>query len=193
MFELGLLAILLHDTGYLKKRGDDSGTGAKYTIVHVGRSAVFANELLTEKGFNPEDIRAVENMIHCTGLDMALDRIPFQSELERVTGFALGTADLLGQMAAADYVDRLPELYGEFAEAALAATDRTHLVTRYSSAEDLMRRTPQFWERAVRPKLERDFQGIYLFLNDPFPHGPNAYLERIEANMERLRAMFSAG
>ena len=34
-----------------------------------------------------------------------------QSELERVLGFALATADLVGQMAADDYVDKLPELY----------------------------------------------------------------------------------
>src|ERR1041385_7819076 len=40
--ELGILAILLHDTGYLKKRQDTEGTGAKYTVVHVTRSAQFA-------------------------------------------------------------------------------------------------------------------------------------------------------
>src|SRR5215467_1802781 len=49
--ELGLMAILLHDTGYLKKRDDTTGTGAKYTIVHVTRSAEFAEQLLTEKMF----------------------------------------------------------------------------------------------------------------------------------------------
>src|SRR2546425_230349 len=38
MFELGLLAILFHDTGYLKKKSDTEGTGAKYTPIHVGRS-----------------------------------------------------------------------------------------------------------------------------------------------------------
>src|SRR5262249_44544091 len=42
MFQLGLLAILLHDTGYLKKSGDTEGTGAKYTVTHVSRSADFA-------------------------------------------------------------------------------------------------------------------------------------------------------
>jgi hypothetical protein len=31
MFELGVIAILLHDTGYLKKQDDYEGTGAKYT------------------------------------------------------------------------------------------------------------------------------------------------------------------
>ena len=51
IFQLGILGILLHDTGYLKKRGDNDGTGAKYTVTHVGRSADFAAQLLAEKGF----------------------------------------------------------------------------------------------------------------------------------------------
>ena len=57
----------------------------------------------------------------------------------------------------------------------------------FSSAEDLMQKTPTFWERFVRPKLDRDLGGLHQFLNDPYPSGPNSYFERIEANMERLR------
>src|SRR2546421_4262708 len=106
MVELGLLAILLHDTGYLKKRDDVEGTGAKYTLTHVHRSADFAAELLGDKGFADNEVRAVENMICCTGVDAKLSAIPFQSEQERIVGFALGTADLLGQMAADDYVEQ---------------------------------------------------------------------------------------
>src|SRR5262245_54196645 len=117
LFELALLAILFHDTGYLKKRGDSQGTGAKYTLIHVDRSADFAAEFLREKGFSPDDIAAVRNMICCTGVNADLQSIPFRSPLERVLGFALATADLLGQMAARDYVDKLPILYLEFAEA----------------------------------------------------------------------------
>src|SRR3954469_5404512 len=52
MFELGILAILFHDTGYLKKRGDNEGTGAKYPLVHVDRSAEFAGTLLAAKNFS---------------------------------------------------------------------------------------------------------------------------------------------
>ena len=187
MFKLGLLAILLHDTGYLKKRNDTEGTGAKYTVTHVDRSAKFAAEFLGEKGFNPGDVKAVQNMIHCTGVDAALGVIRFQSEPERIVGFALGTADLLGQMAAEDYVDKLPVLYSEFAEAAQYSKDKTHFVAMYSSAADLMKKTPGFWEKFVQVKLDRDFGGLYRFLSDPYPDGPNEYLMRIEANMERLR------
>jgi hypothetical protein len=186
-FQLGLLAILLHDTGYLKKRNDAEGTGAKYTVTHVHRSAQFAAELLAEQKFPPSDIRAVQNMIHCTGMDSILNSIPFQNDLERIIGYALGTADLLGQMSAEDYVDRLPELYSEFAEAAHHSKDRTHFVFRYSSAEDLMKQTPEFWTNNVQRKLNRDFAALYQFLNDPYPQGPNPYVQRIEANMERLR------
>jgi predicted metal-dependent HD superfamily phosphohydrolase len=187
MFELGLLAILLHDTGYLKQRSDREGTGAKYTITHVERSAEFAARLLTEKGFTPSEIQAVQNMIHCTGVDSVLHTIPFQNDLEKLTGFALGTADLLGQMAADDYVEKLPVLYTEFAEAVRYTKDRSHFIAAFSDATDLVRKTPMFWDKYVRRKLERDFGGLYRYLNDPYPDGPNAYLQRIERSMECIR------
>src|SRR5205085_10726315 len=59
MVQLGLVAILLHDTGYLKTRDDKEGTGAKYTLVHVNRSCDFAAKLLTEKGYSNAQIKAV--------------------------------------------------------------------------------------------------------------------------------------
>lgn len=187
LFELGILAILLHDTGYLKRREDRSGTGAKYTVTHVRRSAEFAAQLLAEKAFTPADILAVQNMIRCTGVDATVDAIPFQSDLERMVGCALATADMLGQMAAPDYLDKLPVLFAEFAEAAAFSGDPTAFAMSFTSAEDLIRRTPQFWEGVVKPRLERDFGGLHRFLNDPYPDGPNPYVERIEAHMARLR------
>jgi hypothetical protein len=184
-FELGLVAILLHDTGYLKQRGDNEGTGAKYTLVHVSRSAEFARDLLAEKGFHADEIRGVENMIRCTGVNADLSRIPFSSELERRVGFALGTADLLGQMAATDYVDKLATLYQEFEESNRYSGHSSGPGV-FTSAEDLRSKTPLFWENYVLPKIETDFGGLYRFLADPTGH--NAYLERIRANISRLRA-----
>jgi hypothetical protein len=187
LFELGLLAALLHDSGYLKKNTDLEGTGAKYTVIHVHRSAVFAAELMAEKGFAAPKIKAVQNMILCTGINAALDAIPFQSQLERIAGFALGSADLLGQMAADDYVDKLPLLYAEFAEAARHNQDKKSFVSLFVSAADLRQKTPGFWQEYARVKLDRDFGGLYRFLNEPYPSGPNDYIRRIEANMARLR------
>jgi hypothetical protein len=191
-FELGLLAILLHDTGYLKKQDDMQGTGAKYTAIHVGRSIEFAAKLLTPKKFSSEDIRAVQNMIRCTGVDAVLNDIPFQSELERITGFILGSADLIGQMAAEDYVEKLPVLYAEFAEAAAYCHNNALFIASFSSAEDLMQKTPNFWKKFVLGKLEHEFGGMHHFLNSPYPDGPNFYLDRIEDNIERLSRQLAA-
>jgi len=185
MFELGLLAILLHDTGYLKVRGDNEGTGAKYTLIHVSRSANFAQQLLTEKGFSTEDAGIVMRMIRCTGVNVKIDAIPFQGEVERTIGFCIGTADLLGQMAATDYVDKLPILFDEFAESARYSGTKT----MFESAEHLLKMTPMFWEKYVRPKIEKDFQSNFRFLSEPYPDGLNPYLAAIEANIERSKRL----
>ncbi len=187
MFQLGVLAILLHDTGYLKKKNDVEGTGAKYTITHVSRSADFAEELLSEKGYTAEQIRAVQNMICCTGVTASPNSIPFQTELEKVTGCALATADLLGQMAADNYVEKLPTLYAEFAEAVQFTGERNHFVASFASAADLVEKTPIFWANIMQAKLDGDFGSLYRFLNDPYPSGPNYYLDRIALNMARLK------
>jgi hypothetical protein len=187
MFELTLIAILMHDTGYLKKRTDTTGTGAKYTHVHVARSADFARQLLTEKSFKTEEIDAIRNMIRCTGINADLKAIPFQADWERILGFALATADYLGQMAAPDYVDKLPVLFEEFAESARFQTGDPKATGMFKSAEDLIQKTPGFWEKYVIPKINNDFLGVYKYLSAPYPNGINDYIARIEANINRLR------
>jgi hypothetical protein len=191
-FELGMLAILMHDTGYLKKKWDTEGTGAKYTLTHVDRSIQFAGELMRGHDCPVADILAVQNMIRCTGVNVKLDTIQFQDELERLAGFALGTSDLLGQMAAADYVDKLPVLYSEFAEAARYNEGKMKAGGFFASADDLMQKTPLFWEKYVRQKISREFLGLFQFLSVPYPDGRNFYLERIDANIARLRRQLAA-
>ena len=191
-FQRGLLAVLLHDTGYLKRRDDAAGTGAKYTAVHVMRSHAFVDAFLAAKGFQPADVRAVQNMISCTGINVDLKAIGFQSEAERTVGFAIGTADLLGQMAARNYVEKLQVLFEELSEAARFAEAPLPGKFAFASADQLVRNTPAFWERYVLPKIEDDFGRLHLFLNDPYPDGPNPYLQRIEENMARIRAEASS-
>ena len=184
----GLLAVLFHDTGYLKRHDDTEGTGAKYTAIHVLRSQAFVEAFLAAKGISRADVQAVQNMISCTGINVDLKTIRFQSEAERTVAFALGTADLLGQMSASDYVEKLRVLYEELTEAARFADAPLPGKFAFASAEQLVRNTPAFWERYVRPKIDRDFGGLHTFLNDPFPDGPNPYLQRIEENIVRIRA-----
>jgi hypothetical protein len=107
-------------------------------------------------------------------------------------GLALGTADLLGQMAADDYVEKLLVLYLEYAEAARTNPQKSNLVSTFSSAKDLLRKTPDFWEKYVKAKLDRDFGGQQRYLNQPYPGGPNCYMDKIEANMQRLRKVINS-
>ena len=94
---------------------------------------------------------------------------------------------LLGQMAAADYVDKLPILYEEFVESARFHAGQWSVVGPFLSAKDLMGKTAAFWEKTVLPRMERDFGGVYRYLNDPYPDGPNSYLEGVLTNLERIK------
>ena len=187
LVELGLIGILLHDTGYIKQRGDSNGTGAKYTVTHVERSAIFAARLLGEKKFLTREIQSIQNMIRCTGLGAALSVVEFLNIEEKICGYIIGTADLLGQMAADDYIEKIPLLYAEFAEAAKFSDPKINIVTMFSSANDLLRKTPVFWDNYVKRKLDHDFGGQFRYFNQPYPDGPNWYLDKVQANIERLR------
>jgi len=183
-FELGVLAILLHDSGYLKRADDTDGTGAKYTLIHVDRSRAFAGSFLREQGFSSTDIDAVQSMIGGTAINAAPSELPFPTGIERTVGCAIASADLLGQMSADDYVERLPLLYNEFNESCRYFGEQAQRL-RYESPEALIANTPTFWQAYVKPKLEQGCQGVYRFLNDPYPDGDNAYLARIEANVAK--------
>lgn len=185
---LGLTAILFHDTGYLKSRGDHAGTGAKFTPIHVQRSAEFAARNLAPDHYSAADIREIQSMIRCTGVNADIRTLHFERPIDRLTGAALASADLLGQMAASDYVEKLPALYAEFAEAAEAAGPAAGGIAGFQSAAELLENTPLFWEHHVLPRLRNDFAGVFRYLNDPWPDGPNEYLQRIEANLDRIRA-----
>jgi predicted metal-dependent HD superfamily phosphohydrolase len=176
-FELAVAAILLHDAGYIKQAGDNEGTGAKYTLVHVERSADFAAKFLPPLGVTPDELRLVRMAIQCTGVQVDTSRLDFRGDEERLLGYALGTGDMLGQMAAANYPEQLPALYREFVEAGMTA---------YASATDLMRQTRGFYTAHVRELLEDEWGNVYRVLPDHFGDGRNLYLEAIERNLDRI-------
>ena len=181
-FELALSAVLLHDAGYLRLRSDNVGTGAKYTFCHVLRSCAFAASYLPTLGASEDEIEAVLGAINCTGPTKEISRLYFRDPVERVIGCALATADYLGQMAAPDYPDELEILFNEFQE----SDDFIHLAPSrraFKSAKDLQQRTPLFWQKLVKRKLESDFQAVYRFLARPYPNGRNAYIDAVEKNI----------
>lgn len=189
-FTLGIHAVLMHDTGYLKLRGDLEGTGAKYTMTHVGRSAEFANRYLRSRGYPARDREAVEHMIQSTGFFVDMTKIPFHSEPEQMLGYALGTADLMGQMAAPNYLDELGNLFEEFQECVQRQGPAADVLATYCSAEDMRVRTPQFFRGHVMRMLTVQWGNVYRFLDRPLGSGKNPYLDAIAANIRKVDPSF---
>ncbi len=190
--ELGLIAVFLHDCGYIRKKGDRSGTGAKYTFRHIDRSVDFSRRYLSCLGYREQDLMRVEHMIKCTGVKPKLEQINFTSEGCRLLGYALGTADLLSQMAAPGYLKKLPLLFLEFQEAYNYEGPeqlRAMEIQPFKSCEDLIQNTPFFFEKVVRKRLE-DMGKVYLLLIDP-EAGTNPYLEKIQVHMKKIAQRYS--
>lgn len=188
-FDIGVIAVLLHDTGYIKTEDDIEGTGAKYTYTHIQRSADFAGLYLRHLGFEKQKISEVQNIIMCTGVKIDYTKIPFNSDEERTVGYALGTADLLGQMSADDYPEKLPILYREFEEAYSyegieKLRERAAIV--YESLDDLIRKTPYFYEVIVLRRFI-NMGSMYKYLTYHFKDSRNHYLEAIEKNLKKIK------
>jgi hypothetical protein len=155
---LGLVAALLHDTGYIQASSDLEGTGAKYTLVHIERSIAFMEKYLAQAGFPSRDLDYCRCCVHCTGLDVKIGEIRFESDIHRAVGCMLGTADLLGQMADRTYLERLPFLYREFEEGK---------VPGFESELDLLRKTPAFWE-FTQQRFVGELGNLNQYMRDHF-------------------------
>lgn len=185
-WELAVMAVLLHDTGYLKHSDDREGTGAKYTLIHESRSCDFARRYLPPLGVKPEEIDDVCAAISCTGPQNKISQMTFHREEARVITFVLVTADYLGQMSAPDYVAELPILFGEFKE----AFEFEHVPEQkrsYHQLGELLEKTPRFWDNYVRPLLDFEAGGVHKYLTTAGQ--PNPYLQAVEANIEEVRRL----
>jgi hypothetical protein len=180
-FELAISAVLLHDAGYLKLKTDSRGTGAKYTYCHILRSCAFAASYLPDVGVTEIEVENVIAAINCTGPNSDISRLRFKDEVSKVVGCALATADYLGQLSDPHYPEKLGFLFAEFHESdefANVPPERR----AFKSEADLVSRTPGFWLKFVRPKLERDFRSTFRLLERPLGSGSNAYLEAVDEN-----------
>ena len=190
-FRIGFLAMLLHDTGYLKEQGDLEGTGAKYTYSHEKRSCRLAYGYLTGCGWPEDHCRAVQRLISCTGPRAQLAQIPFKNTAERFLGYAVCTSDYLGQMSDPGYVEKLPKLFLEFQESDNYC--KTPSEERlFKNETELYEKTPDFWRECVIPKLTDHCGNVWRYLAFPYPHGPNTYRLRVEENINRIASVIKA-
>ncbi len=177
---LGLIAALMHDTGYIQSVGDNTGTGAKYTLVHIERSNDFMRKYFLDHGYPLADFQACFNFLRCTGLDVKVDKIDFPSYNQALLGKMLGTADLIGQMSDKNYLAKLPFLYQEFKEGG---------VPGFVDAMDLFKQTPSFWNM-VKVRFATEFGQVDGYLRYHFRArwgiDQDFYRKAIERNMECL-------
>ena len=185
--EVGLAAMVLHDTGFLKTSGDESGTGAKYGHSHVLRSCALAASVLPPLGFRRDEVDDVLGMIRCTGLAGRPDKSNFSAESRRMVACMVATADYLGQMAAPEYPEKLPHLFAEFEE----ADDFSNVPPQkrmFTSVNHLLAATGGFWRGFVFAKLENEFAAVYRHLEIPGQPSRNPYIEAIDRNVALITA-----
>ena len=186
---LGVVIALLHDSGYMR-RVSESGieNGAVFTKVHVSRSADFLSRYLPTIGFGPE-AEIAARLVHFTGYEMDVDDIQTSDPKDRQLGYMVGTADLIGQMSDRMYLEKCREfLYQEFVLGAIARErlpDGREIV-RYASPEDLIYKTPGFYEYVARDRINRKLGAVDRYAEAHFD-GPSLYQAEIDNNMSYLR------
>jgi hypothetical protein len=186
---LGVVVALLHDSGYLKRASEAHiENGAVFTKVHVSRSADFLTRYLPQLGY-AEEAGAAAKLVHFTGYEMDIDDILLHDPKDRLLGCLVGTADLIGQMSDRLYLEKCREfLYPEFVWGHIARetlADGREIV-RYASPDDLMLKTPGFYEYVARARIEKKLGGVDRYAEAHFD-GPSLYQTEIDHNMGFLK------
>ena len=186
LFLSGVAAAAFHDAGFMKIKGDNAGSGGKYTYTHVPRSVTIAEQYLTEQGWPAETIPLTTKTISLTEFHERPNLTGlFQSRPEEAVACMVATADLVAQMADIDYMKRINNLFDEFEEAyefegREALSDRGIYI--FSSAQEMIDGTIGFYENFVLPRL-KDLGRMDRYLIAFFGEDRNLYFENITANL----------
>lgn len=182
--DMAVMGALLHDIGYLKRDGEDEGTGAQFTATHVERGTEFARRHLAGE---PEAfLAALVNVILITDHRLPVDRLAFGGAEAELAAKVTGTADLVSQMANREYLERLLLLFFEFKEAGMGD---------FADFDDLLEKTAAFY-RMTRERLDGPLQGLAPFLAKHFEKTEgvlcNRYQESIDRNLAYLDRVLTA-
>ena len=190
---IGLITALFHDAGYIRHAdGESHVNGAEFTGYHVTRSAQFLDRYLSDHGMAPAAGTA-RQIVHYTGYEVRFDQIRIRHSGDRVLGHLMGTADLLAQMADRCYLEKCRDrLFPEFVLGGVAMyrDGAGRLVTRYRSGLDLLRQTPEFYQRVCEPRLEHEFGRVYRYLEVVFD-GRNPYMSAMKNNLFYLEKVLA--
>jgi hypothetical protein len=190
MFRLGVITALFHDCGYIRTLDDKQHkNGGELTLTHVSRGARFLRDYLPKIGMG-EVAGVAASLIHFTGYEIPVCEINVPSLGYKLLGSLLGSADIIAQMSDRCYLEKCRDrLYPEFLAGGIARKrlpDGGEEVL-YESGEDLVRKTPHFYQSASR-RLDTDLGGAHKYASDYFG-GQHLYLEELTKNIEFAQAI----
>ncbi len=194
-FILGIVCALFHDSGYIRSEQDtDVENGAQFTTSHIGRSRDFIERYLPSLGLDHE-VETAAQLLHFTGYEADLNKLELPDPQYRLLGQLLGTADLIAQTSDRCYLEKCRDrLYPELVVAGIARQERSDgsVEVLYESAEDLLRKTPSYYDTHIRPRLEQHFKGVYRY-SALCLGSRNYYMEAIQNNLSYLRRVLKQG
>lgn len=192
-YQLGMVAALFHDVGYLRSTQDTvARNGAEYTVNHVSRGAAFLLDYLPQIGMGDLALAGSE-LLHFTGFEKRVADILVQDPLLRLLGSLLGSADIIAQMSDRCYLEKCRDrLYPEFVAGGIAVKNTpAGKEVVFQSGDDLVRKTPVFFETAV-DRLEHDLGGAYNYAATHFG-GFNLYMHAANKNVHFARQIGTSG
>jgi len=179
------VSAVCHDTGYIRTVDEVGGTGARFTSVHVKRSAEFVVEHAARWGLGIIDAESAARMIYATGLKGEYGEQDWSDVHENEAGAILASADLVGQMADRAYLEKLLFLYYEFKEAGFPG---------YETEFDILRKTMGFYELTIT-RLDRSLGGIRSSVRSHFAErwgvDRDLYAESMGRQMDYLREILN--
>lgn len=190
---LAVLLALYHDIGFLRRDNEADINGAMLILPHEQRGVDFMRGFLARGPLAAYAERA--ELIHATNFAKPLDELLTDLPSDMVVLCQmLGTADLVSQVAGRYYLERIRHfLYGEFV---IAGADRMtgpdgQEVLIYASAEELLSKTPNFYEKVVRKRID-GFGAPYRCVAAHFG-GDNPYERGMERNIGYLKELIARG
>jgi len=194
--QMALITSLFHDAGYIRheSRDSDFSNGAEFTLYHVSRSADFLRRYLPDLGL-AKDVGVSSMIVHFTGYELDLDKIELEDPRDVICGHLIGTADLIAQMADRCYLEKCRDrLYNEFVVGGVAVENAKpgEYLVRYKSGEDLLRKTPTFYQQVMRDRLNSKFNRVYRYIEVLYD-GKNPYIDAIRSNITHLVRILESG
>lgn len=155
---LGLVAALMHDTGYIQNNSENYGSGAELLTVHVQRSITFMQKHLSDMESTTDFISRCETVILCTDLDYPFNQRCFVTDTDKRMGQMIAASDLLAQTADRIYIEKLPLLFQEFQKAGIKS---------HENELGLIKEAPQFND-FMRHRLANELDGVDRYMRPHF-------------------------